>query len=144
MMILDTKIIPSHMSSWIGIDSKEKIKLIGLYFDGAIKISWLEGTIKYILFCFGQTRIHTFKSPIKYLFTVVNFIYFFLFQIINTLNTLQLMIFFISTLYLPSSAIYNDSPNSYYRSYIGYKCQFLAFLPYFLWSWSMLRGLGPK
>ncbi len=64
MSIFNTKIVPVSMTSRVRIDPKEKIVFQRVNFDGAIKISVFEDTIKG-KFRLGESWVHPFKSPVE-------------------------------------------------------------------------------
>ena len=63
--VLNTEVKPLCMSASIWIDPEEKIKLIGIDFDNAIEISWLEAAIEQNFIFQGKCGIHALKCPIE-------------------------------------------------------------------------------
>ena len=63
-LVLDAKIIPTGVSSGVGVDPEEKIVLVGCNFDSAIKVAVFEGAVE-AEFVGLDGGVHSFEGSVE-------------------------------------------------------------------------------
>ena len=63
-LVFDAKIIPIGVSSGVGINSEEKIVLVGCNFDSTIKVAVFKGAVE-AEFVGLDGGVHSFEGPVE-------------------------------------------------------------------------------